>query len=107
MVINVLNCDSLEEDFEITSVWVPSSFTPNGDNINDLFTIKGSFVYDYEIQIFNRFGNILYHSRDMANSWDGTFEGKRVKDDTYAYIVRFRDKNGEQQRKTGYVIVSY
>ena len=107
IIINVLNCDSLEEEFELTSVWVPTSFTPNGDKTNDLFQVQGSFVYDYEIMIYNRYGNILYHSKNMENSWDGTFEGTRVKDDTYTYIIRYRDKNGEVHKKYGYIVVSF
>lgn len=105
--INVIDCDTIEKDYKLTSVWVPSSFTPNGDNINDLFLIQGSFVYDYEIMVYNRYGNIMYHSKDMNNAWDGTFEGKRVKDGTYTYIVRYRNEDGEQFRKYGYVTLNY
>jgi len=99
--INVVECDDLDETGLVTSVWVPSAFTPNGDTKNDLFEVQASYITYYEIMIFNRFGNLLYHSRNILNSWDGTHEGARVKDDVYTYIITYRNRKGEEFKKHG------
>jgi gliding motility-associated-like protein len=105
ITINVIECEDEDNTGIITSVWVPSAFTPNGDFKNDVFEVQGSFLTFYEIKIFNRMGNIMYHSRNILNSWDGTFEGERVKDDVYTYIITYRDVEGNEHKKYGTVAV--
>ncbi len=105
ITINVIDCEEEDNTGIITSVWVPSAFTPNGDFKNDVFEVQGSFLTFYEIKIFNRMGNIMYHSRNILNSWDGTFEGERVKDDVYTYIITYRDTEGIEHKKYGTVAV--
>ncbi len=103
--IRVIECEEIDETGLISSVWVPSAFTPNGDFKNDLFEVKASNITYYEIMIFNRAGNIFYHSQNILNSWDGTFEGERVKDDVYTYVITYRDRYDEQFKKYGTVTV--
>ena len=106
ITINVLVCDSSESDFSLASVWVPNAFTPNGDTKNDVFEVKASYIEDYEIMIYNRFGNIVFHSKNITNSWDGTLDGTKVKDDVYSYIITYSNQKGEVTRKYGYVTVT-
>ena len=59
------------------SIYVPNAFTPNGDGTNDYFRIYGklnSLVY-LEIQIFDRWGEVVFQSNDINFSWDGRFKG--------------------------------
>lgn len=67
-----------------------NAFTPNDDNINDVF-MKG-----YEISIFNRWGQELFHGTD---GWDGRYNGARVAPGTYFYIYQKRGIDGEIQRE--------
>lgn len=56
-------------------IFIPNSFTPNGDGINDLFRVVGSNVYEYEIRIFDRWGNLVFHSKDIDQKWNGLHNG--------------------------------
>ncbi len=69
---------------------VPNVFTPNGDGINDLFDFRlgNRLEQCSEIQIFNRWGNLVYETRDNAHIWDGrTFSGEECFEGEYFYIL--------------------
>ena len=74
-------------------VYIPSSFTPNGDGLNDVFDISAYRPCDiYKLTIFNRWGQKVFESNDMANiGWDGTFNGEKLAEDIYIYIVESTD----------------
>lgn len=72
-----------------TTLYIPNTFTPNGDGSNDVFIpiIKDEIRYDFKI--FNRWGNLIFHSNDDSQSWNGTFKGKKFPDGTYIYQLRY------------------
>lgn len=78
------------------SLEIPNVFTPNNDNINDLFTIRSKGVKEISLQIFNRWGEKLYEFTGAKAAWDGmTGQGGIVPDATYFYFVKatgFSDK---------------
>ena len=80
---------------------IPNVFTPNGDGINDLFTILSTGVKEIDLQIFNRWGQKLYAFNGPKAAWDGLSEsGARVPDGTYFFFVRatgFDNKSIEKQ----------
>jgi gliding motility-associated-like protein len=62
-------------DYTVTpplNVFIPTSFTPNGDGINDLFAIEGIDILEFELRIFNRWGEIVFESYDKDKTWNGT-----------------------------------
>lgn len=63
-------------------------FTPNGDGMNDKFDVNCDKIVEYNIVIFNRWGNKLFESNDIDNPWDGTNKGKDVPEGTYFFIVK-------------------
>lgn len=71
-------------------VVAPNVITADGDNINDLFVLKNLEDYDrVEIEILNRWGNLIYSNQDYQNDWDGkTQNGKELDEGVYFYIVR-------------------
>lgn len=71
--------------------FLPTSFTPNGDGINELFGASGVGILDFEMRIFDRWGEEVFASDDMARSWDGTRNGGAVPDGVYVVKVRVRD----------------
>ena len=82
---------------------IPNIFSPNGDGVHDRWDI--AFLETYPgctIDIFNRYGQLIYHSVGYSKPWDGTVNGKPVPVGTYYYIIN--PKNGRQQY-SGYVDV--
>lgn len=85
------------------AIYLPNSFTPDGDGINDIFYAFGKDIVDFEMYIFNRWGEKLFYSNDMAIGWDGTFEGKLVQIESYVWKVRFKDTVGKSGEMYGTV----
>ena len=86
--------DSVEKCIKILPLsvcYVPNSFTPNDDNYNDVFFAKGSLISEFEISIFNRWGQQIYRSYDIDNGWDGNFGQNQAPAGIYLYIVKYRD----------------
>ena len=74
----------------------------------DVFQVQGTNIQSYEIMIFNRLGNIVYHSRNILNAWDGTLEDTTLKDDVYTYVINYVGYNadGEYQSYQKYGTVT-
>lgn len=79
-------------------VYIPTAFSPNNDGINDRFRIYGEDIFECEIMIFNRWGQLLYTSYDMENGWDGTIRtnNNSVVGGTYVYSISLKDKLGNK-----------
>jgi gliding motility-associated-like protein len=72
-------------------VKVKNAFTPNGDGNNDLWQVYDDFgcLRNITVQVFNRYGNKVFESRDYRNNWNGTYSGKPVPDATYYAVLNF------------------
>jgi len=72
-------------------VFIPNSFTPNGDGLNDQFGLAGvtAGVSQMEMQIFNRWGELIFESTDINRRWDGTYRGEPAQVGVYVYKVKF------------------
>ncbi|MBP7808396.1 MAG: gliding motility-associated C-terminal domain-containing protein [Bacteroidia bacterium] len=91
------------EDF---GIYVPNAFTPNGDGYNDVFHAKGFGIVDYEINIFDRWGEKVFTTKKFEESWDGTFQGrgdKGCKEDTYVWLIRCTSVFGKAHELKGHV----
>lgn len=70
--------------------FIPNAFTPNGDGTNDEFKVGHSCdLSEYTIQIFNRWGQMIYEGRDADQGWDGTFKGQEAADGIYTYRISY------------------
>lgn len=68
---------------------MPSAFTPNNDGKNDCFRAKSwGFVTDFNFSIFNRWGEIVFHTTNPTQCWDGNYKGVPQKADVYVYIIK-------------------
>ncbi len=83
----------------------PTAFTPNGDNLNDIFTVFGQYVVEFEMQIFNRWGELLFTTDDITSGWDGTFKGNAMPEGTYAFIANITDSAGRTFKRSGSVLL--
>ncbi|MEO6667858.1 MAG: PKD domain-containing protein [Ferruginibacter sp.] len=77
----------------ITDLYVPSAFTPNGDYLNDRWEIPGLQAYpNADVQVYNRYGQLIFHSTGNAATWDGTYKGMQQSPGSYVYIIATGDK---------------
>ena len=84
-----------------SGILFPNVFTPT-QNLNNIFTGVGKGVIDYEIWIYDRRGDIVYHGTDIHEGWDGTKDGKPCSQGVYVYYCRYSDQlipNGVQTTK--------
>jgi gliding motility-associated-like protein len=70
------------------TVYIPNSFTPNGDGLNDRFSGYGESFSSFRLLIFNRWGELIFETTDPAG-WDGNFNGTKVTDDVYVYKLTY------------------
>jgi gliding motility-associated-like protein len=73
--------------------YIPNTFTPNGDGLNDLFKGEGIGIAGFQIWVFNRWGTCIYNSKDINKGWDGTLPGSAtiVQEGIYAWTVSIED----------------
>jgi gliding motility-associated-like protein len=85
---------------------IPNVITPNNDNVNEDFLIPYNEIIDYQIIILNRWGDLVFESKNPSNLWNGKTEGKEVIDGVYFYKIDYRLSCQKQlQHKTGYISV--
>jgi gliding motility-associated-like protein len=90
----------VDEDFNL---FVPNAFSPNGDGLNDTFQPKGTAIIQYQLSIYNRWGETLFSTSDFFAGWDGTFKGKDAKDDTYTWKIDIQNNFQIHKTYTGKV----
>jgi len=100
-------CDTTYVLVETTSsdLEVYTGFSPNGDGMNDVFTIKNLDSYpENSLEIFNRWGNRVYRKENYTNDWDGSYDNILLPDGIYFYILKAKATvNGKQEIRSGYV----
>jgi gliding motility-associated-like protein len=105
-----LGCIAMDEVTVFVSgdavVWVPNAFSPNQDGYNDLFTIivRGEISF-YELNIFNRWGELVYTGNVGAPGWDGFYNNKEQPMGTYVYTLRWSDNNGNDFSEQGHFML--
>jgi gliding motility-associated-like protein len=90
------------------NVFIPNSFSPNYDGLNDyfmpVFSKEGIDMNSFEMEIFDRWGQSLFHTRDASSKgWNGSVrnKGEAVKQDVYVYKIRYKDMEGRSYEKIG------
>lgn len=74
-------------------LYFPSGFTPNNDNKNDLFKaayLQGFEVFDYQLQVFNRWGQRVFITNDVTQGWDGKINGKEQPNAVFVWLAKYR-----------------
>ncbi|MBN9299723.1 MAG: gliding motility-associated C-terminal domain-containing protein [Filimonas sp.] len=104
-------CRTTPQTFEISiledcDLLFPSGFTPNGDGLNDLFRpVRWGYINNYELHVYNRWGEIVYETRRLGAGWNGIYGGKLQPSGTYVWYAIYRDKNGRQRVLKGTVVL--
>ena len=77
----------------VGSTDIANAFTPNGDGINDYWQIKNIQNYaGATVQVFNRYGQLLFESKGYAKPFDGTYKGQKLPAGVYYYIINLNAK---------------
>jgi gliding motility-associated-like protein len=109
VVTNEFGCkDTASQIIKVKPSWIvyiPNTFTPNGDGLNDGFTAKGYNINKFNIQIYDRWGHLLFESNDMENQWDGHTKNsdEPIKQDVYVWKVQVVDIFNKNHDLTGHV----
>ena len=90
--VNSYECkpDSQEMKVNISESYlrVPNVFTPDGNGQNDEFRVSYRSLKEFHIWVYNRWGKLVYESRDPAKGWDGTINGRKAAEGAYFYVIR-------------------
>ncbi len=87
--------------------YVPNAIMPYG--VNRVFRPVAVFAGPdgYALQVYNRWGQLVFETTDLSQGWDGTFNGKLVESGVYVYLIRFRDSMNRQKVQKGNIAVIY
>jgi len=91
---------------EIFTLYIPNAFTPDDNGINDVFMPVGNLIdpEHYQMMIFDRWGEMLFETRDVHKGWNGTVKGEPILDDAvFEYVIIYKDRDGLNQKKIGSV----
>ncbi len=90
-------------------VFFPNAFSPNGDAVNDEFKPTGVYIglYDYQLEVYDRWGSLIFQTRDIKEGWNGTHnnEGRDTPNDSYTYFVRYTEPRGDKISLQGMVTI--
>lgn len=89
----------------IGSLFVPNAITPNGDGINDFFRAVGSEIEEFHLQIFNRWGELIFETRDIDEGWNGGVDQHYVESEVYIWDIRAKEQTGVTFERRGHVTV--
>jgi gliding motility-associated-like protein len=98
MIVKVEGCPDL-------TIYVPNSFTPNNDNLNETFGAYGFGVDKFNLTIFNRWGELIFESDDINKQWNGTYKGQICQEDIYVYHIIYKGINRGYQDIYGKILL--
>ncbi len=106
----VTNADGCNDTVYITilveeqsTVYVPNAFTPDNMGSNNTFLAYGTNVQDFEMYVFDRWGMLIYQSRDINAGWDGTFKSDPCQQDVYVWRIVWTDSQNKKHKMMGHV----
>jgi len=88
-------------------ITVPNAFTPNNDGKNDfLYPLNAWKASNLEFFIYNRYGQVIFHSTDWTRKWDGTINGQPQSSGVFVWMLRYTDREtGQQVFKRGTTVL--
>lgn len=111
LVYNDFACNDTSDAVVVVNptvtMYIPSAFTPDDNDVNDLFMVSGVGIVDFDIRIFDRWGELMYYSEDIKQGWNGKKRGgeKLLKQDFYVYTITITDLLGESHSYNGKVML--
>ena len=97
LIIKEINC---------IPIGIPNAFTPNNDGKNDLFKPGINIeISSYQLQVYNRAGQLIYQTKDYGQGWDGRFRGQQQSSDNYIYQISCRNVEGKLFNYSGNIML--
>lgn len=85
------------------TLYIPNAFTPDGDGINDILFAYGTHIKEFEMMIFNRWGEAIFKSNGLEQGWDGIHNGYMAKEDVYVYKIKYKTNRDEVLTREGHI----
>jgi gliding motility-associated-like protein len=82
-------------------VYVPNTFTPNGDGNNDILRVQSNSVQELYFAVYNRWGQMVFETNDITKGWDGNYNGMKADPAVFAWYLRAKCYNGQELKKQG------
>lgn len=109
IVSNAIGCaDTITKNILVNpefNVFVPNAFTPNNDNLNNIFIPVTRGVKLFTFLIYDRYGHLVFKSENLNIGWDGYINGQPAKQDTYAWKLIITSNEGTQKQLVGEVLL--
>ena len=111
IIENIAGCsDTAVNNIDVLKscyIAVPNAFTPNGDGLNDyLYPLNAYKADNLEFNVYNRFGQLVFHTTDWTNKWDGTLNGNPQDSGIYVWTLRYTDHDsGKKIFQKGYTVL--
>jgi gliding motility-associated-like protein len=108
-VTNELGCSDIVHHLVLAplTLYVPNAFTPDGDGINDNWFVVGDGIVEYELFIFDRWGQAVWHSTDLNDIWLGGTQAEThyVPNGMYSYLIKYSGVNYDSQKVSGSITI--
>lgn len=86
--------------------YIPNTFTPNGDGTNDCFRVRDfGTIKILDVMVFNRFGNLVFQTKDINHCWDGRYKGQPAEVGNYVYYIKVLNNCGEEINKGNLLLI--
>jgi gliding motility-associated-like protein len=77
----------------------PDAFSPNNDGVNDQFQVFSNYITDYEMRVYNRWGEVIFMSNNPEQKWDGTYRGSDYPSMLYPYVISYKSESFPERGK--------
>lgn len=88
-----------------TTMFLPNVFTPDDDGLNDRFVAKGPKVFNFELEVYSRWGVLIFSTTDNFNGWDGKINDSDAPEGTYIYKIYYEDAEGRKYDQSGSMLL--
>ena len=109
--LNIRDANMCEANYVLTmeeagdyTLYIPNTFTPNDNKVNDIWYVKATCLDEFNCSIFNRWGEKIKELVDINEGWDGTYKGNQVPDGVYFYVINAKTKM-DDIKKSGHITV--
>lgn len=106
---DILGCTNATSNFNVyirpeTFIKLPTTFTPNGDGVNDIIYVEGWGIKDLlSFQIYNRWGELIFETSELSEGWTGYYKGVLQNNDVYVYKVKAISQFQKELQKEGHI----